>query len=52
MGTERLMPLKEKYLTRKGSTGGKTRPRTGNSNGILKRKGASIRARKRAYGPF
>ena len=52
MADEVLLPLREKYRVQKVSSGGKTKPRTGNSNGIPKRKGASIRARKRSYGPF
>jgi hypothetical protein len=44
---------KEKYRTKSISTGGKTRPKTNNSNGIKKpRKGTGLRPRKRAYGPF
>jgi hypothetical protein len=52
MGDEILLPLREKYLVRKVSSGGKTKPRTGNSNGIQKRKGATVKPPKRSYGPF
>ena len=44
---------KEKYRVKPYSPGGKTSPRTNNSNGIKKpRKGTGLRPRKRTYGPF